>query len=408
MDPVVAGFWGAFFGTAALMTALSLAAFLRSRKRVALMAALAALMSAGFAAAYLHGIPADATAQARLLAHVAVVATVAMALMLLSMLGLLRFPEKARSMVLRLALPGAVVIVAGWFLPPAEALGLGGLFAFATGAVMDAVALRRALTGDRLAWVTVTGVSFMLVGLAGLSWIALEEEVPWPVHAVSATAGMVYLIVIAGALWQRYSYLMELAEVMAHGPSYDPVTRMRSHNETGQMMGDLFFQREGEARPVGVIAICIGNLYALENLHGRAAFNHALFVTAGRLRRCVPGSVDMGRLGDDGFLLLARNPDDVHRLPQLARLVRERLARPVAVSTSSDPAHLDTTGTAWAAEVGIGVLPTTTQVRPSQVVSTARAMARTAWTYASRLACFDQRSGQITELPANELPAAAA
>ena len=29
-----------------------------------------------------------------------------------------------------------------------------------------------------------------------------------------------------------------------------------------------------------------------------------LFVCAGRLRRCVPRSVEMGRLGEDGFLLL--------------------------------------------------------------------------------------------------------
>jgi GGDEF domain-containing protein len=155
-----------------------------------------------------------------------------------------------------------------------------------------------------------------------------------------------------------------------------------------------------------VIAVCIANLYALENLHGRAAFNHALFITAGRLRRCVPGTVEMGRLGDDGFLLLARSPNDVRRLPDLARLVCERLSRPVAVSTGADPAELDTSGTAWAADVGIGVLSTSTQVRPSQVVTTARAMARTAWTYASRLACFDQSSGQIAELPAAEGAAA--
>src|SRR5690606_40395944 len=92
----------------------------------------------------------------------------------------------------------------------------------------------------------------------------------------------------------------ELAEVLAHGPSYDPVTRMRSHNETGQMVGDIFFRRNAEARPIGVLAVCIANLYALENLHGRAAFNHALFVCASRLRRCVPQNVEMGRLAEIG------------------------------------------------------------------------------------------------------------
>jgi hypothetical protein len=37
-------------------------------------------------------------------------------------------------------------------------------------------------------------------------------------------------------------------------------------------------------------------------------------------------------------------------------------------------------------------------VRPAQAVATARAMARTAWSYGSRLAFFDQVAGQIAEL----------
>jgi GGDEF domain-containing protein len=331
---------------------------------------------------------------------------VLLAVMLLSLLGLMRFSAAARRATAGLIVAGGAVLIAGWLVAPAEALAAGCLFALTVGCLMAVVAVRRAVGGDRLAWVTVTGVSLMLVCVAGLSWIVLHGAAPWPVHAVSAAAGMAYLAVMAGALWKRYSYLLDLAEVMAHGPSYDPVTRMRSHTETGQMLGDLFFQRESEARPVGVIAVCIGNLYALENLHGRAAFNHALFITAGRLRRCVPATVEMGRLGDDGFLLLARSAHDVRRLRELARIVRERLARPVVVSTSRDPARLETASTAWAAEVGIGVLTTSTQVRPTQVIATARAMARTAWTYASRLAFFDPGSGQIAELPAAE-PAAA-
>jgi GGDEF domain-containing protein len=169
------------------------------------------------------------------------------------------------------------------------------------------------------------------------------------------------------------------------------------------MVGDLFFRREdGPSRSVGVIAICIANLYALENLHGRAAFNHALFICAGRLRRCVPQYVEMGRLGEDGFLLLVRNGDDTHKLAQLARVVRTRLARPLALSTGRDVARLEAGATHWVAEVGIGVLATSTQVRPAQAVATARAMARTAWSYASRLAFFDPKVGQIAELPPDE------
>src|SRR5262249_35414630 len=151
--------------------------------------------------------------------------------------------------------------------------------------------------------------------------------------------------------------------------------RMRSHSETGQMLGDVFVRRGTEPRPIGVIAICVANLYALENLHGRAAFNHALFVSAGRLRRSVPPNVEMGRLSEDGFLLLVPHTADVQRLGLLARAIRDRLMRPITLSTSRDPAGLESGDTPWVAEVGIGVLGTSTQVRPSQVVGTARAMA---------------------------------
>ena len=398
MDNVAAAFWGAFFCTATLMLVVSLAAFRRSQRRVALMAGLTSVFSACFAIAYLGWLPLQPAIEARVLTHVAVFTAVSLALMLMSTLGLLRNTVVGRRAIGLLAGTGAAVLVASWLLEPMQALALGSLAAFSVGAVMLVIATRGALRGDRAGWTAVAGLVFMLVAIAGLSSIALGGPRPWPVHAISAAAGVAYLCVIATVLWARYSYLLELSEVLAHGPSYDPVTRMRSHSETGQMVGDVFFQRNAEARPIGVIAICVANLYALENLHGRAAFNHALFICAGRLSRCVPQNVEMGRLGEDGFLLLVPNAPDLERLGQLAQQIRDRLVRPLALSTSRDPAGLDQAGTAWAADVGIGVLATSTQVRPSQAVSTARAMARTAWSYGSRMAFFDQKVGQIAEL----------
>jgi GGDEF domain-containing protein len=276
---------------------------------------------------------------------------------------------------------------------------LSWLTAFSAGAVMLVVALRSASGGNRFGRATVAGMSLLLLSLAGLSWIALDRTAAWTVHAVSALAAMGFLAVMAAATWGRYSYLLELSEVMAHGPSYDPVTRMRSHTETGLLVGDVFFQREAEERPVGVLAVCIANLYALENLHGRAAFNHALFLCAGRLRRCVPQTVEMGRIGEDGFLLLTRSMDDLRALDQLARQIRDGLSRPVSLSISREPGRMDARATTWIADVGIGVLSTSTKVRPAQAVSTARAMARTAWSYTTRIACFDEKAGQIAELP---------
>lgn len=399
MDNLAAGFWGAFFCTASLMLVLSLVAFVRSHRRVALMAGLTSVVSAAFVVAYLGWLPLDGGAEARVLAHVAVAAAVSLGLMLMSTLGMLRQRAIGRRATGLLLAAGALVLVAGWFLEPGQSLALSSLLAFGVGTVMLVAAVGGAWRGDRAGWTAVAGLFFMLVAIAGLSWIALSGTTWWPVHALSALAGVAYLGVIATVLWARYSYLLELAEVMAHGPAYDPVTRMRSHSETGQMVGEVFFRREGEPRPVGVIAVSIANLYALENLHGRAAFNHALFICAGRLRRTVPQNVEMGRLGEDGFLLLLPNPQDMASVAQLARQLRARLGRPVALSTSRDVAGLDAAGTNWVAEVGIGVLRTTTDVRPSQAVSTARAMARTAWSYGSRLAFYDQDAGQIAELP---------
>jgi GGDEF domain-containing protein len=398
MDNLAAGFWGAFFCTATLMLVISLVAFVRSHRKVALMAGLTSLFSAAFVIAYLGWLPFQPATEARVLAHVAVITAVTLALMLMSTMGMLRQASPARSAVAALLVAAAGVIVVGWGLEPEQSLALSSLLAFGIGSAMLVTAAGGARRGDRAGWRAVAGILFMLVAIAGLSFIAMSRTTAWPVHAISAAAGVAYLCVIATVLWARYSYLLELSEVLAHGPNYDPVTRMRSHSETGQMIGDVFFSRNAEARPIGVIAICLANLYALENLHGRAAFNHALFVCAGRLRRCVPQNVEMGRLGEDGFLLVVPHAADVQRLAQLARQIRDRLCRPVALSTSRDPAGLEAAGTAWVADLGIGVLGTSTQVRPAQAVATARAMARTAWSYGSRLAFFDQETGQIAEL----------
>jgi GGDEF domain-containing protein len=402
MDALAAGFWGAFFATAGLMLAASLAAFVRMHRRVALMAGLSAVVSAAFVVAYLGWLPLESATEARVLAHLALAVASTLAMMLLALLGMLR----QRSTVVRTGISllalDVVTLAVGWSLRPEQALLLGSVVAFLIGTTMWIVAVRAAVRGDRLAWMTVSGVGFMLVSLAGLSWIALDRAAGWAVHGLTALSGTAYLSVMATALWVRYAYLLELAEVMAHGPSYDPVTRMRSHSETGQLVGDFFVGRDGEAKPVGVIAVCIGNLYALENLHGRAAFNHALFICAGRLRRLVPETVEMGRLGEDGFLLLSRHIHEHETLARLARQLRERLSRPVSLSTSSEPGRIEAAGTAWTADVGIGVLATTSSARPSQAVAAARAMARTSWSYASRLAFYDAEAGRITELAAEE------
>lgn len=401
MNSVTIGFWGAFFGTAAMVVAGSLLAYGRSRHRVALRMALSAGISALFVAAYLGWLPIrDPAVENRLLAFIAAFCSALLGLMLLALMGISR--GSSRGSGTRAAMLGAAVLVVlvGWALPPVGGLALSSLLALVVGGAALAITVVSLRRGDRLAWMAVSAVFFLLLAIAGLSAIALGRVVAWPLHAFSAVAGMAYLGIVSALAWSRYAYLIELREVMAHGPSYDPVTRMRSHAETGQLVGDVFSQGDGQTRPVGVIAVSIGNLYALEQLHGRGAVNHALFVCASRLRRGVPADVEMGRLADDGFLLLARNSNDPVRLVEIARQVARRLARPVTLSTSPDPSSPESSRASWVADIGVGVLAAATPLMsPSKAVTMARQMSRTAWSFTSRIAWFDRETRTIAELP---------
>ena len=85
----------------------------------------------------------------------------------------------------------------------------------------------------------------------------------------------------------------------------------------------------------------------------------------------------------------------VKSLPHVARTA-------LVLDHYSPPPNLEAANTHWVAEVGVGLLGTSTQVRPSQAISTARAMARTAWSYGSRLAFYDEDAGCIAEMPRDD------
>ena len=253
----------------------------------------------------------------------------------------------------------------------------------------------------------VVSVFCILVALSGFAWIALNrDQALMAVHMVTAVAATLYVATLAYVIWTRYEYLIELHEVMAHGPGYDPVTRMRSHQETGQMVGNIFKGFRDKPAPMGVVVLTIANLYALEQLHGVAAVNNAFFVCAGRLRRWVPRHVDMGRLGKDGFLLIMQNCSDSKRVIDMARAVESRLRRSVSLNTSREVSQLGTGDTVWVADIGAGVVMVANpQVRGSEAISVARRMSRTAVSYASKIAWFDHSSGEAVELPVLRLAA---
>jgi GGDEF domain-containing protein len=400
MDAVAAGFWGAFFGMATLVFAVAFLAFQRSMRGVARIIMIPPAVLVLFVAVHLGWFPVEGAALARLQAHTAVAASAGLSIMMLALLGILRRPRQRRLGLGGILGAGALALGAGWFTDAGTAHLIGTAGAFAIGLSMLPIATVRVVRGEPLAWVAVAGLWLTLTTLAGLSWTARHPPGHWGVHAVSASFAVAYLILMAVALWTRFSYLLELSRVIPQGTEYDPVTRMRSHSETGQMVAEFFARRGHPVRAIGVVAVSIGNLYALENLHGRAAFNHALFVCAGRLRRCVPMNVEMGRLGEDGFLLLVADGAGVDRLAVLARSLRDRLSRPIVLGTG-----LQTGRTEWAAEVGVGVLSADAPVRASEAVARVRAVSRSAWGFPSRLACYDMAARRIEEL---RVPAQAA
>lgn len=406
MNNYVFGFWGCYFGATVLMMVGAGFAFVHRLRLIAVNAAFAGFASALFVLAFLGGLPIQTMDNLnRSLALITLGAALPLFYMLLSTLGVLRQPGRRQRARLSLLLLAVVTTVSGGLVSPENNLQLSLIVSGLTGLLAWGISVRSAMRGDRQAWLTVFGVSNMLLAVVGLSSIALDRaNAPWQLHVVSALAATCYITAMAAALWMRYHYLIELREVMAYGPSYDPVTRMRSHSETGLMVGDAFKNYRENPVPLGMIVVSIGNLFVLQKLYGQAAVNHALFVCAGRLRRMVPPHVDMGRIADDGFLLLMRHSVAIPALLELALAVQVCLSRSVVLHTSPDAMSTTRNQTCWAAEVGVGVQRVfRVDARAAKAVAMARGMSRTAWSFPSRVAWYDDDRGEIVGVPLTDI-----
>ena len=403
MDKLAIGLWGCFFGVVAVILIGSAFAYAKSLQRIALNSAMSALASAMYVAVFLVGLPApQADREAVFLALVSLLVSGLLTYLLFAVLGFLKsaaMRQRAASFLCGLLLG---MLLMGWLLAAKTFFILCTATACLLGLVALGAAVKKALSGDRLAWMVALAICCMLIALVGLSAIAMDrKESPWLLHAVSALAATLYMGMMATVLWSRYAYLIELHKLMAYGPSYDPVTRMRSHRETGHMVGAVFKTFRDKPQPMGILALTIANLYTLEQLYGVPSVNHALFVCAMRLRRIVPSHVEMGRLGKDGFVLVMPHCTESVQLIDLARAVQTRLRKPVLLNTSGE---LETPGTVWAAEMGMGVLTVSNpEARASDAISMAYRMSRTAISYASRMAWFDHSSGETVELPGPRL-----
>ena len=406
MDKLAIGLWGCFFGVVTGILYGAAFAYVRSLHRIALNAATSALASALYAAAFLGMLPiADTQTLTVFLALVTMTVSVVLVYLLFAVLGLTKSARARQRTMSVLSGLFLLALVWGWQLAAKDFLILATAMACFLGLTALAAAIKKAFAGDRLAWSVVFAICCMLVALVGLSVIAHDRDrVSWLLHAVIALAATLYMVIMASVLWSRYAYLIELHKLMAYGPGYDPVTRMRSHSETGQMVGAVFKSFRDQPQPMGIVVLTIANLYSLERLHGAPAVNHALSVCAARLRRTVPSHVEMGRLGADGFALVMPHCKDSAILIDMARAVEARLRRSVSLSTSRDAARIETDSTLWVADVGVGVLMVSNpESRGSDAIAMGRRMSRTAISYASRIAWFDHSSGETTELPDNRL-----
>ncbi len=406
MEKLAIGLWGCFFGMTVVVLVGALVACRRGMNRIALNAALAAVINAFYVVAFLGGMGfSSPDHQTRFLAHLGLLTAGFFTYQLLVTLSILSSPQMRQRVVLWLIGGCATVLGVGWSLPPLHGLAISSV----TGCLLAIFALfaslRNAVKGQRLAWAAVASVFFLLVAITGLAWIALDRERDLlTVHLLTALAATFYAVSMAHIIWSRYVYLFELHEVMAQGPSYDPVTRMRTDLGTNQMVSDVFRNFKTNPSPMGMVVLTIANLYALEKLHGPAAVNNALFVCAQRMRRWVPGQVEMGRLGTDGFILVMQHCSESKKVIDLARALESRLRRSVRLNTSLDLSQLDSSKTVWVAEIGVGVLTLRDpNSRGSDAMEMGRRMSRTAMSYASRIAWFDHSSGEAVELPDNRL-----
>jgi GGDEF domain-containing protein len=402
MENLAIGLWGFFYCASVLVLCGAVMAYSRSMHRIGINAGLSVIGPAFVITGFLGGLPIDdRNLLLRLLAALTVVVGALLVYQLLNILGVLQMEKSRRQAKLVFALMGTAAVCMSWMFSPPAAMLICGLVALAMALFAGGVSMRKALRGDSLAWVAVLAVALVIATYFCLSYgVLYPEQWTWQLQSFSAAAASAYVVALAGITSLRYAYLLELKMVMEYGPAYDPITRLRSRSETGQMARDIFNKLPHNNEPLGVIVLTIANLYSLEKLHGIAAVNSALFLIASRLKLSLPARVEIGRLGFDGFLLIMRNCTDSAHLVDLAHDLHCRMHKSAKLKTNPDAKLLETEQMFWLAQVGIGVLHVKNLETTSfDAITISRNMSRTAMSYASRIAWFDHASGEMTELP---------
>src|SRR5437868_549590 len=162
------GFWGAFFGCAAIALVAALLAVTRSARRVAFTGALAAATSAAYTLVFLGWVPfVDREALQRLQALTAIGSAAVLALLLFMLLGTFRRRETARRIqaivgILTIAAAGLSHLVAA-----EEALRLAVVICIVITIAAFFAGGLSARRGERTGWLVVAALVCMCVGMAG-------------------------------------------------------------------------------------------------------------------------------------------------------------------------------------------------------------------------------------------------
>lgn len=383
MDPIALVFWGAYLGVAMVIFLAAFIPLAHGLPRVALLLAGGPVLGSCFLVAVLGWTPGSDETQLRTHSVLALLGCASLSAMMFLLLRTRRWIWQAWS-----ASNLATLLVAGgiWLTDARTGIIVVSAYCLLCCVATTALLLSpRGLRDDRLAWLALGGTACIAVIAVTSAWIALHREsTPWPIHGIAAFFAIAHQLCSAAGIWSRFSHLAELRLVRAFGSGYDPVTRMRALENAGQFINSVFAHR-GTIH-VGVMAVTVANLYALENLHGRAVLNQALFVLANRLRRSVPGGVQLGRLGPDVFLILTRRSASDDYLVDVARHVRELLVKPINLGTSEQPSEVRLSTREWCAAIGIGVMAAPPELGPAAAVNLVRGMSRAALAYESGIA----------------------
>ena len=228
MHPVAAAFWGGFFTVAAVMLAAAMVAAARGFSRVAAAGATYSVVPVLFVCAFLKLLPIDEPdAQSRFLTHLTVLGSMGLTSQLLLVLRGYRKPLSNQPLQLALLVSAVAMLVLCWLVPPRWGMWLANGYGLALGFGLIVLALRKAVRGTRVAWISAAGVSLAIISLVTLDWIWVHgDTTPLAVHALGALSSMAYIGIMGWAMWMRYAYALELKQVLAQGPSFDPVTRL--------------------------------------------------------------------------------------------------------------------------------------------------------------------------------------